>query len=96
MNSLEVLGAVIIPESEQEKIAELNFLKKILITVINLCKIVYSNTMKRYNKRYRGLAETTDILSFVTAELPFARVILLLQKMVSPISRYAFAILLLT
>ena len=27
--------------------------------------------MKRYNKRYRGLAETTDILSFVTAELPF-------------------------
>ena len=72
MNSLEVLGAVIIPESEQEKIAELICSKEDPDHCYQICvKIVDSNTMKRYNKRYRGLAETTDILSFVTAELPF-------------------------
>ena len=68
MNSLEVLGAVIIPESEQEKIAELICSKEDPDHCYQICvKIVDSNTMKRYNKRYRGLAETTDILSFVTA-----------------------------
>ena len=71
MNSLELIGETIIPESEQEKIAALICSCEDPEHTYQICvKTVDSETMKHYNKRYRGLNETTDILSFVTADLP--------------------------
>lgn len=71
MNSLELIGETIIPESEQEKIAALICSCEDPEHTYQICvKTVDSETMKHYNKRYRGLNETTDILSFITADLP--------------------------
>ena len=71
MNSLELIGEVIIPESTQEKIAKLICAQEDPEHCYQICvKTVDSEAMKHYNKQYRGLNATTDILSFITADLP--------------------------
>lgn len=71
MNDLELLGEAIIPELSLQKIADLICSTEDPAHSYQICvKMVNSATMTKYNKLYRGLNEPTDILSFITAELP--------------------------
>lgn len=81
MNSLELIGEVIIPESTQEKLAELICAQEDPEHCYQICvKTVDSEAMKHYNKQYRGLNATTDILSFITADLPVGNLDLTLEE----------------
>jgi len=71
MNKLYLNGDPILPESKLKEICELVLgSEQPLVDYELSLSLVGDKEMRRYNKLYRGLDEPTDVLSFVTTQLP--------------------------
>jgi probable rRNA maturation factor len=71
MNNLYLNGDPILPEIKLKEISDLVLGSEQPSMDFELSLSLVGDTeMRRYNKLYRGLDEPTDVLSFVTAQVP--------------------------
>ena len=74
MVSLEVLGTPPVEISRLQLLADSICHNEDPCNRYSICiKLVVSDEMQEYNRQYRGCNKATDILSFITCEMPLGR-----------------------
>jgi probable rRNA maturation factor len=72
MTELEIIGTACLPETEIIELAGFICKTEDPANDYQICiKLVDSEEMRQFNRVYRGVEKDTDILSFVSSELPF-------------------------